>query len=91
MKLAAIKNYSEFLRIFDKDKQENLLEVLVTVQGDQHKWRIREMIAQQIDRLTGIYSQDTIFQYIMPITMKLCNDIVSSVRQIAARKAHALV
>jgi hypothetical protein len=31
VKLAAIKNYSEFLKVFDKEKRENLLEVLVTV------------------------------------------------------------
>ena len=91
VKLAAIEHYSEFLKVFDREKRENLLEVLVTVQRDQHKWRIRQMIASQIDKLTEIYEQDSIFSYIMPITMKLCNDIVSSVRQTAAQKAYVLV
>jgi serine/threonine-protein phosphatase 4 regulatory subunit 1 len=51
------------LRVFERDRRESLLDVLMDVQRDknQRKWRIRELIARQIDKLTEIYHADIIF------------------------------
>jgi len=38
-----------------------------------------------------IFTQETTFRYIAPISFKLCNDPVACVREEAARKIHALL
>jgi serine/threonine-protein phosphatase 4 regulatory subunit 1 len=49
------------------------------------------LIARQIDKLTLIFSAEMIFRYIVPISIKLCNDSVAFVREEAARKVHSLL
>jgi serine/threonine-protein phosphatase 4 regulatory subunit 1 len=57
---------------------------------DPKKWRIRLLIARQIDRLAKIYQSETVFRIISPISFKLCNDPVSLVREKAAKKIYAV-
>lgn len=48
------------------------------------------MLAKQIDKLVKIYDLEAIIQYILPISFKLCNDIVYTVREEAAKKIYSL-
>ncbi len=49
------------------------------------------MIARQLDELAKIYAPEIVFQILFPIGLKLCNDIVSSVRKKAAKKMYCIV
>ncbi|CAD8054054.1 unnamed protein product [Paramecium primaurelia] len=91
VKYAAAKNLWEFIKIFDEEKRDNLLDVVLIIQRDQKKWRIRHLIAKQIKHLVPLYSVDNIFQIIVPITLKLCNDIVAVVRKQAAKEMHSIL
>ncbi|CAD8051234.1 unnamed protein product [Paramecium sonneborni] len=91
VKYAAAKNLWEFIKIFDEEKRDNLLDVVLIIQRDQKKWRIRHLIAKQIKHLVPLYSVDNIFQIIVPITLKLCNDIVATVRKQAAKEMHSIL
>ncbi|KRX07644.1 Armadillo-type fold [Pseudocohnilembus persalinus] len=91
VRFGAIKNLSNFLEIFDQEKKESLVEVLQTVQKDPKKWRIRSLISKQIKNFAKIYTPEIIFQYILPIATKLCNDTVNLVREEASRQMYALV
>jgi serine/threonine-protein phosphatase 4 regulatory subunit 1 len=61
------------------------------LQKDQKKWRIRECIAGQLTSLSEIYSLQTVFSYLIPITFKFCSDPVSIVRTEAALQIGSLV
>ena len=58
---------------------------------DPKKWRIRELIATQIKKLTKIYASDMIFQIISPISFKLCTDPVNIVREKACKQIYSVV
>ena len=45
----------------------------------------------QIDRLTAIYSIETTFRIIAPISFRLCDDLVAIVRKQAAKKVYAIL
>lgn len=91
IKYGAIQNLALFLKVFKPEKRENMIDIFLELQKDQKKWRIRELIARQIDKLTMIFSQEITFRYIAPISFKLCNDPVAYVRDEAAVKIHALL
>jgi serine/threonine-protein phosphatase 4 regulatory subunit 1 len=91
IKYGAIKNLANFLKVFDLDKREHFVEIFVQLQKDQKKWRIRELIARQIHILAEIFTKETIFRMILPISIKLCNDIVSIVREEASKQIYSLV
>ena len=84
IKLTAISHLSEFVELFEKSTRENLIDVFLVLQKDPKKWRIRLQIASQLNTLSKIYETETVFKYIFPISLKLCNDSVSEVRQTAA-------
>jgi hypothetical protein len=54
------------------------------LQNDPKKWRARYEIAKQLGSLSAHYSSDVNFQYLFPITLKLCSDSRSLVRDEAA-------
>lgn len=56
------------------------------LQKDPKKWRVRYEIAHQLNTLSKIYETETVFKYIFPISLKLCNDNVNEVRFEAARQ-----
>ncbi|KAM3146855.1 hypothetical protein pb186bvf_001009 [Paramecium bursaria] len=88
VKYAATKNLWQFIKVFKEESRENLIDVFVIIQKDQKKWRIRQLIANQLQQIVQLYQTDTIFQIIVPITLKLCNDIVSVVRKKASKQIH---
>ena len=61
------------------------------IKKNPKKWRIRELIAGQIGKLTKIYNPETIFKIISPISFKLCNDTVYIVRKKAAKNIHKIL
>ena len=63
----------------------------MVLQNDQKKWRIRECIAGQLTSLAEIYSLQTVFSYLIPITFKFCSDPVSIVRTEAAKQIGNLI
>eukprot|EP01016_Furgasonia_blochmanni_P039261 TRINITY_DN4857_c0_g1_i7.p1 TRINITY_DN4857_c0_g1~~TRINITY_DN4857_c0_g1_i7.p1 ORF type:complete len:419 (-),score=52.76 TRINITY_DN4857_c0_g1_i7:93-1310(-) len=91
IKHGAIRNLASFLKVFDEERREHYVELFVQLQKDQKKWRIRELIAKQIKTLSEIFSKETTFRMIVPISIKLCNDVVSSVRDEASKQIYALV
>jgi len=86
IKYGVIKNLAAFIEVFNPEKRENMIEIFLQLQKDQKKWRIRELIANQIDKLANIFSKDIVFQIITPISFKLCSDPVSIVREEASKK-----
>ncbi|KAL4508405.1 hypothetical protein ABPG72_003709 [Tetrahymena utriculariae] len=91
VKYGAISHLAQFMKVFDSQKRENFLDVFLILQKDPKKWRIRELIAKQIDELTLMFNSETVFRYIMPISFKLCNDTVAIVREEAAKKVHSIL
>jgi serine/threonine-protein phosphatase 4 regulatory subunit 1 len=81
IKYGTIANLWKFLSVFETERREHLLDVFLLLQKDQKKWRVRELIACQLHELARIFSPQTVFDIIVPISMKLCNDIVSCVRK----------
>jgi len=61
------------------------------LQKDPKKWRIRYEIANQLNTLSKIYETETVFKYIFPISLKLCNDNVNEVRFTAAKQMYHVV
>ena len=73
------------------DLREYLLDVFFVLQKKTKKWRVRNLIAMQIENLTHIYSAETVFKIIVPISFKLCNDHVAEVRNRAAKNIFSLL
>jgi hypothetical protein len=63
----------------------------LVLQKDPKKWRIRFQVAHQLDALARIYEIETIFKYIFPISLKLCNDQVNEVRFEAASQIYYVI
>lgn len=74
------------MELFEKGTRENLIDVFLVLQKDPKKWRVRYEIARQLVQLARIYDTETVFKYIFPISLKLCNDNVSEVRHEAAHQ-----
>jgi serine/threonine-protein phosphatase 4 regulatory subunit 1 len=91
IKFGMIQNLWKFIRVFEQERRENLLDVFVLLQRDQKKWRIRELIARQITSLAKEFSADIVFRIILPISLKLCNDVVSIVRRQAAKQMYGVI
>ena len=60
--------------------------MFLVLQKDPKKWRIRYEIANQLNTLSKIYETETVFKYIFPISLKLCNDNANEVRFKAAKQ-----
>jgi hypothetical protein len=60
--------------IFDKNKRESLLESFLGIQKNIFKWRVKELVSMQIDKIAVLYDQDIVFEFIMPLAFKLCQD-----------------
>lgn len=86
LKLCAIKNLAKFVEQFEKQTRENLIDVFLVLQKDPKKWRVRYSISRQLKELSHIYEPETIFKYIFPISLKLCNDGVHEVRTEASHQ-----
>jgi serine/threonine-protein phosphatase 4 regulatory subunit 1 len=78
------------LNVFEGERRENLLDIFFLLQKEQKKWRIRELIAKQIHELAKIFSPETVFKIILPISFTLCKDNVSCVRKQAAKRIYGL-
>ena len=86
-----MKNLARFLEVFDIDQREKSIDIFVAIQENQAKWRVRELIACQIDKLSEIFTVETTFRIIFPLNIKLCNDQVAIVREEAARNIYFVV
>jgi serine/threonine-protein phosphatase 4 regulatory subunit 1 len=84
IKLCAIRNLAKFVSQFETQTKENLIDVFLVLQKDPKKWRVRYLISSQLECLSDIYDPESVFKYIFPISLKLCNDNVSEVRMCAA-------
>lgn len=91
LKLAAISHISQFVQLFQQSTRENLIDIFLQLQKDPKKWRIRFEIAHQLNTLSKIYETETVFKYIFPISLKLCNDAVFQVRFEAAKQMFNVV
>lgn len=55
IKLGVMKHMSDIMHVLSYEKRESLIGVFEEFQKDQKKWRIRECIGQQLDRILEIY------------------------------------
>lgn len=63
----------------------------MVLQKDPKKWRMRYEIAKQLAPLSQVYDPETIFRYIFPISLKLCNDSIDQVRLEAAHNIYYVI
>lgn len=68
-----------------------MADVYAGLQADANKWRIRDIIAGQIDILSRIFTPDTFNMLILPLIFKLCRDTVAKVREKACSQIWYLV
>ena len=91
MRAGIIKNLGLFYETLEESKRDELAGVFLEIQMTNKKnWRVREIIARQIEILSKIFSDDITFKYILPICQKLCNDEVSIVRRTASKQMYPL-
>ena len=91
VKQEAIKNLATYLEVIDKNKRERMADVYAGLQADANKWRIRSIIAGQIDILSKLFSDQTFNMIIMPLIFNLCKDNVSKVRERACKQIFYLI
>lgn len=82
---------AKFYRALKPEIREKYVDVFLQVQTKNFiTWRIREVISQQMDILSTIFSDDTTFKIILPICFKLCRDDISIVRKTASKNIYEL-
>lgn len=86
-----MEHFSHFVSIFNAAMRESLIDVFMVLQKNPKKWRIRMEVAQQLSTIARNYDAETLFRYILPITLKLANDPVSAVREETARHMHEVI
>lgn len=91
VKRGAIKNMAKFYQALDETTREEFVDVFLQVQTEnKYNWRIREVIAGQMDVLSSIFTPETTFRVIMPICFQMCRDTVSIVRRKAGYAVYNL-
>ncbi|CAD8098728.1 unnamed protein product [Paramecium sonneborni] len=90
IKHGAVENLGLFFDAIEESKRASLIDILLIIQKDQKKWRIRELIAKQISHLARVFDVETVFSIILPVSTKLCNDNVYAVRKAAAKQIFEL-
>ncbi|CAD8099334.1 unnamed protein product [Paramecium sonneborni] len=90
IKHGAVENLALFFDAIEESKRTSLIDILLIIQKDQKKWRIRELIAKQISHLARVFDVETVFSIILPVSIKLCNDNVYAVRKAAAKQIFEL-
>lgn len=82
---------ANFLEMLDQDKREELADIYSQLQQGNRNWRIKQIIAGQIDILSRLFLEDSIIKIIIPISFQLCKDEVASVRTTACSKIAILL
>lgn len=77
----------KLLQWIDPIKREALSDILAELQKTHgpKKWRVREIIANQMSLFVDIFSEEVIVYKIVPITVTFSNDQVAAVRKKAAQ------
>lgn len=75
----------------DAERREELADIYSQLQQGNRKWRIRQIIANQISTLAKLFMEDTIVRIIIPISFQLCKDEVAIVRETACSEIPALL
>ena len=75
----------------DAERREELADIYSQLQQGNRKWRIRQIIANQISTLAKLFMEDTIIRIIIPISFQLCKDEVAIVRETACSEIPALL
>eukprot|EP01017_Pseudomicrothorax_dubius_P051347 TRINITY_DN9868_c0_g1_i4.p1 TRINITY_DN9868_c0_g1~~TRINITY_DN9868_c0_g1_i4.p1 ORF type:complete len:460 (-),score=60.10 TRINITY_DN9868_c0_g1_i4:487-1866(-) len=91
IRYGVVAHVADFMLQFPEAHRERLLDLLLELKKEQTRWRERELIASQIDRLAYIFDSERTFAFIVPICFSLCSDVVAFVRNEAAAKIFALV
>ena len=70
----------KFLQWLHPTKREALSDILVDLQKThgRNKWRIREIIANQMSLFVDIFSDEVVFMKLVPISIALCDDQVAT-------------
>jgi len=91
IKYGVLENLALFFKVFKAGKREDMIDILINLQKDQKKWRVRELIAKQIENFTLLFPPEVNFTIISPIIFKLVDDPVACVRVEAAKKIYGLL
>lgn len=91
LRMKIVNTLPKFISIFDPTEREYLIELLLTAQKAQTKWRSRAEIAKIVFHITQAVSQDTVFYFVAPMLFKMCSDQVAAVRIKAARNVNHLL
>ncbi|XP_075441482.1 serine/threonine-protein phosphatase 4 regulatory subunit 1 isoform X1 [Ascaphus truei] len=85
VRIGVLKHLYDFLKLLQNDKRREYLyqlqEFMVT--DNCRNWRFRAELAEQLILLLELYSARDIYDYLLPMTLNLCGDKVSSVRWIS--------
>jgi len=66
--------------------KDELLPFMKSMQQNISNWRVRQSLAEQLDKMHEVYSQDTLLNEIWQIGVALCEDRLHKVRFSAAPK-----
>ncbi|KRX08498.1 Armadillo-type fold [Pseudocohnilembus persalinus] len=58
VKYGAVQIMADFLTVFDQEQREKMIDAFQVLQESKKKWRIRELIATQIQKLIKIYTSE---------------------------------
>lgn len=86
VKLITLKHLSSVLVRLDKGERDRYADVFCETLGtDITKWRIRYQIALQIEKISALFSEETVTSKIVPLFFALCKDPVAIVRTTSAK------
>lgn len=87
VKQNTIKILSEVLKELSLEIREKYADVYqTTLNLEANKWRLRYVIAEQIDTLSKLFKADTVFEKIIPMYFAFCRDNCAVVRKSASRQ-----
>eukprot|EP01095_Lingulamoeba_sp_RSL-Kostka_P007241 TRINITY_DN2290_c0_g3_i1.p1 TRINITY_DN2290_c0_g3~~TRINITY_DN2290_c0_g3_i1.p1 ORF type:complete len:633 (-),score=172.21 TRINITY_DN2290_c0_g3_i1:207-2105(-) len=84
VKVGIVKNISQFLKVLTPEKRDQYVDVIKLIQQESVTWRFRKLISKQLSAIAELYSDDIINEYIIPISLQLIDDQVTTVRDTTA-------
>ena len=82
--LRAYKALGEFLQNTSSEAVKLKFIPYVESMQKAEAWRVRETLAEQLNKFTQVYTPEEVFQRIWPLGVALCQDKMHTVRQTAA-------
>lgn len=91
VKNEALANLSLFMEALDIEHRERMADVYMGIKSDPKKWRLREIISGQFDKLSVLFTEETFRTIILPVIFQLCSDQMAVVRNKACSNIFRLI